>query len=106
MVLVPLLGSRGSKKITVLLQSQPSQTLPPHRLIIKKREEGGVLPGSLDIILSSEATDVVRDVPKPKRAWTARAIKEENRKEKGSSPKGWGESCNEYQQKYLVKKNE
>lgn len=30
----------------------------------------------------------------------------ENRREKGSSPEGWGESCNEHQQNYLVKKNE
>lgn len=56
--------------------------------ITKKREEGGVLSGSLDIILPSEAIDVVRDVPKPKCAWTARAIRKENRREKGSSPKG------------------
>lgn len=37
----------------------------PTASIAKKREEGGVLPGSLDIILPSEATDVVRDVPNP-----------------------------------------
>ena len=78
----------------------------PTGSITKKREEEGVLPRLLDIILPSEATDVVRDVPKPKCAWTARAIWKENRREKGSSPKGWGESCNEHQQKYLVKKNE
>lgn len=61
----------------------------PTRSINKKREEEGVLPESLDIRLPSEATDVVRDVPKPKcLAQTARSIRKEKRREKRSSPKG------------------
>ena len=62
----------------------------------KKREEGGVLPRLLDIILTSEATDVTREVPNPKCAWTVRAIRKENRRGKGSSLKGWGESWKEH----------
>lgn len=98
MVLVPLLDSRGSKKMTVLLPTPTisSDLTLPTSSITKKREEGGVLPGLLDIILPPEATEVVRDVPKSKCEWTARAIRKENRREKGSSPKGWGESCNEH----------
>lgn len=81
------------------IASNPNHLLrpdPPTGSITKKREEGGVLPGLLDIILPPEATEVVRDVPKSKCEWTARAIRKENRREKGSSPKGWGESCNEH----------
>lgn len=77
----------------------------PTGLITKKREDKGVLPMLLDIILPLEATDVVKGVPKPKCARTARAIRKENRRENCSCPKGWGDSCNKHQQKYLVKKN-
>lgn len=105
MVLVPLLRSRGKQENDSIASTPTISADPPLPTgsITKKREER-VLPGSLDIILPSEATDVVRDVPKPKHAWTARAIRKENRREKGSNPKG--ESCNEHQQKYMVKKNE
>lgn len=98
MVLVPLLGSRGSKKMTILLTTPTISSDPtlPTGSITKKREEGGVLPGLLDIIPPPEAIAVVRDVPKSKYEWTASAIRKENRRQKGSSPKGWGESCNEH----------
>lgn len=49
-----------------------------------------MLPRLLDIILTSEATDVAREVPNPKCAWTARAIRKENGRGKGNSLKGWG----------------
>lgn len=73
--------------------------------MIKKREKG-VLSGSLDIILPSEVTDVVRDVTKPKCAWTARATRKENRGEKAAARRDGGKSWNEHQQNYLVKKIE
>lgn len=68
----------------------------PTGSITKKREEGGVLLGLLDIIPPPEAIEVVRGVPKSKYEWTARAVRKENRRQKGSSSKAWGESCNEH----------
>lgn len=108
MVLVPLLGSRGSKKMTVLLQPQPSpQTQPsPQAQSPRRGRKEELLPGLLEIIPPPEAIEVVRYVPKSKYEWTASAVRKENRRQKGSSPKGWGESCNEHYQKYLVKENE
>jgi len=78
----------------------------PTGSITKKSKGAGVLPGSQDSILPSEATDVVvRDVPKPNVRGLLE-LKGRATEGKRESPKGWGESCNDHHQQYLVKKNE
>lgn len=88
MFLVLLLG-KDSKIKTALLQLQPclhTHPSPPSQTRRVRKEE--FCPDCLDIILTSEATDVSREVSNPKCAWTARAIRKENRRGKGSSLKG------------------
>lgn len=98
-------GQRQQEKDSIAPTPTISSDPPLPTSSIKKREEG-VLSGSLDIILPSEVTEVVREVPKPKCAWTARAIRKENRGEKAAAQRDGEKSWNWHQQNYLVNKNE
>lgn len=90
MVLVSMLGSRGSKKMTVLLQPPPSllRPDPPHNL--SHQEEGGrrsaaPVAGHHPSLRGNRSC---KECTKIQCQWTARAIRKENRRQKGNAQRG------------------
>lgn len=108
MVLVLMLGSRGSKKMTVLFQPQPSpQTRPsPQAQSPRRGRKEECCPSCWTPSFPPEAIEVVRDVPKFKCEWTARAIRKETEGKKAAAQRGGENPPMSTNKKYLVKENE